>query len=257
MTSALIGYSGFVGSNLSCQAHFDEMFNTANIDSIRGQSFNLLVSAAAPGLKWRANRNPRDDWASIQRLTQCLDEVEADEAVLISTVDVYPYPIEVDENSAIEPSTATPYGRHRFKLEEYFLSRFNCVRIVRLPGLFGEGLKKNIIYDLLHQNCVEAISPQSVYQFYCLDDLWKDLQRVRKAEIERINFATEPVSAEVVARDAFGLSLENRQEHQAARYDFRTIHADIFGGPQGYIRNREQILNSLKQFLFRSGWRTT
>ena len=38
--SALIGYTGFVGSNLVRQHSFDAMFNSQNIDSISGRSPN-------------------------------------------------------------------------------------------------------------------------------------------------------------------------------------------------------------------------
>ena len=41
-SSALIGYTGFVGSTLLKQRSFDACFNSANIDQIAGRSFDLV-----------------------------------------------------------------------------------------------------------------------------------------------------------------------------------------------------------------------
>src|SRR4051812_29144381 len=64
----LIGHTGFVGSNLARQARFDATYNSANIDSIAGQEFDLLVIAGVRAEKWIANANPDQDRAGIERL---------------------------------------------------------------------------------------------------------------------------------------------------------------------------------------------
>jgi hypothetical protein len=45
---ALIGYSGFVGSTLLKQRHFDSLFRSTNIDEIVGKTFDMVVCAGAP-----------------------------------------------------------------------------------------------------------------------------------------------------------------------------------------------------------------
>ena len=52
MTDALIGYTGFVGSNLEATHEFGAKFNSRNITEIEGQSFGHLVCAGAPAKKW-------------------------------------------------------------------------------------------------------------------------------------------------------------------------------------------------------------
>ena len=55
MTDALIGYTGFVGSNLEATHEFGARYNSKNIAEIEGQSFGHLVCAGAPAKKWYAN----------------------------------------------------------------------------------------------------------------------------------------------------------------------------------------------------------
>ena len=112
MLKALIGHTGFVGGNLASQVAFDTTYNSTNIEDIRGRAYELVVCAGAPGAKWKANEDPDGDRASIERLMSCLASVSADHAVLISTVDVYPEPIKVNEETAIEQDEGSPYGRH-------------------------------------------------------------------------------------------------------------------------------------------------
>ena len=50
-SNALIGYTGFVGTALARQHDFDAFYNSKNIETIKGEHFNLVVCAGAYGLK--------------------------------------------------------------------------------------------------------------------------------------------------------------------------------------------------------------
>src|SRR5947209_18546431 len=102
MTRALIGYTGLVGGTLLRQTRFDDLYNRGNIESIAGRSYDLLVCAGAPAQKWLANREPGPDRANLERLMTALATVKARQVVLISTVDVWPIPVDVDEGSRID-----------------------------------------------------------------------------------------------------------------------------------------------------------
>ena len=165
MSDALIGYSGFVGGALLRSRTFDACYRSTNIDQIRGRSFDTIVCCGAPAEKWRANRDPEEDRARLATLTDALAEVSARHFVLISTVDVYPVPRNVDEHTAIDPAASQPYGRHRYELEEFCRAHFDAT-VVRLPGLYGRGLKKNVIFDLLNDRPVDAVPGNARFQFY-------------------------------------------------------------------------------------------
>ncbi len=249
MRTALIGHTGFVGGNLLRQGRWDELYNRSNVADLAGRSLDLVVSAGAPAVKWLANKEPEADWAALQALMRVLGEVKAREFVLISTVDVYPVPIEVDEDTVLDRRTGQPYGRHRLLLEDFVRQRFERSTIVRLPGLFGPGLKKNAIYDLLHDNRVDAIHQDGVFQFYDLATILADVEAARRAGLGLVNFATEPVSVREVAHEAFGIEFKNALPPPAPRYDFRTRHAAVFGGSGPYMRTRRQVLDALRRFV--------
>ena len=248
MADALVGYTGFVGSNLLRQRTFDDLYNSRNIENIAGRQYELLVCSGAPAEKWKANREPEQDYQNIQRLLTCLERVSAREVIVVSTVDVYPVPHAVDEYSLIDESRCHPYGRHRLLLEKSLVERFDAT-VIRLPGLFGKGLKKNIIYDLLHHNHIEQVHSESVFQFYHLDNLWGDIRKARGHGLKLINFATEPMSVCEVAHSSFGIDFDNRPNDGPAQYDFRSRHAALFGGSNGYLYSKQQVLAAMATFV--------
>ena len=247
-SSALIGYTGFVGSNLARQRSFDEFFNSKNIHEISDRNFDLIVCAAAPAEKWKANKDPDADRATVERLIRSLEDVDAEKFVLISTVDVFANPVGVDEDSPTPLASLHAYGRNRRMLEEVIGSRFDAL-IVRLPGLYGMGLKKNVIYDFLTDNDTQKIDSRGVFQFYGLDRLWRDISTALDAELPLVHCATEPVSVAEVARDAFGIDFSNELTATPARYDMRTRYAELFGGKAPYFETKERVLAGIKAFV--------
>lgn len=150
MTSCLIGYTGFVGSNLDQQYTFSDRYNSKNIAEIEGKSYELCICAGVKAQKWVANQQPELDLSEIKALINHLESVKINQFVLISTIDVYPNPVQVDEDSNIDRSQHHAYGLNRLYLEEWVAKHYEKHLIIRLPGLFGHNIKKNFIYDILH-----------------------------------------------------------------------------------------------------------
>lgn len=150
MKKALIGYTGFVGSNIDSKTEFDYKFNSKNINEIKGKSFDLIVCAGVRAQKWFANQYPQEDFNQIEELIKILEQVNTKKFVLISTIDIYKNPNNVNENTKIEVEGLHSYGRNRYYLEKWVENHFDNHLIVRLPALFGDGLKKNFIYDLIN-----------------------------------------------------------------------------------------------------------
>jgi len=148
--AALIGHTGFVGATLARQAAFDARYNSATIAESAGQSFATVVCAAAPGSMLEANTAPEQDRAKIHALIDQLSAMKADRFILISSIAVLADFAGGDDEGTSAFQTKLAYGRHRRELEAFVEDRFADHLIVRLPALFGEGLRKNFIFDLMN-----------------------------------------------------------------------------------------------------------
>lgn len=146
----LVGYSGFVGSNV-CKNHcFDKLINSKNIDESFGTNPDLCVYCGVRAEKFIANSEPENDLNVVLNAIENIIKINPKKFVLISTSDVYKNTVGVDENTLIETTGLQPYGKNRYYLEEWVTQNQKDYHIIRLPGLFGENIKKNFIYDLIN-----------------------------------------------------------------------------------------------------------
>lgn len=247
---ALIGYTGFVGANLQQQSDYDCLYNSKNIDEMRGQHYDEVVCAGVSAVKWKANKDPEGDWQGIRNLLDVLESVQADRFTLISTIDVYADPAGYDESFDCHSKKNHAYGTHRLAVEDFCNEHFENNFVVRLPGLFGAGLKKNIIFDLLHDNCLEMINSQCSFQYYDLKHLWEDIQAMHSKGIRLANFFTAPVgSSEILERFFPGKSVGSNAGPEA-HYNLKTIHADLRGrGDRSYLYSKEEVLEDMATFI--------
>jgi len=247
--TCLVGYSGFVGSNLLAQTGFDDLYRSSNIHEIRGKSYGLLVCAGVPAVKWHANKYPEEDRANIDGLLDHLSAVQSERLVLISTVDVYPVTTGVDESFDCTGIPNHAYGTHRLHLEQQLTKLFRGVYTLRLPGLFGAGLKKNVIYDLLHDNCLSAINPASVFQYYDLSGLWADINSALNHQLSLVNLTTEPIPTQAILDKFFPGKEVGSQAGKPVRYDISTRYAPAFGKSGEYRFDAGEVLAQLAQFI--------
>ena len=302
---ALVGYTGFVGSNIYAAGDFDAVYNSKNIKEAYGTNPDLLIYAGLRAEKYLANNAPEKDMELIYQAEENISKINPKTLVLISTIDVFKNPKGVDENTAIDIENLHPYGYNRYQLELWVREKYPDALIIRLPGLFGKNIKKNFIYDYINlipfmlkeekfnelaerdPELKDYYTPQdngfykvnvsdddkevlkdkfrtlgfsalnftdsrSVYQFYNLGRLWDDIQIALHNGIKLWHPATEPVSAGDVYKYLSGKEFKNELGGVPADYDYRTIYSDVFAGNDGYISDKEQVLNEIKEFVRKS-----
>lgn len=149
LNKCLIGYSGFVGSNILLKSDFHYKYNSKNINDVKNKEFDLLICSSIPSDMQLANANPDKDLSNILELLNILKHVKAEIAVLISTIAVYPQPVIYNENT-VDFISDSIYGKNRKIAEEEFKNIFKNNIIIRLPALFGKNLKKNFIFDIIN-----------------------------------------------------------------------------------------------------------
>lgn len=100
--NALVGYTGFVGSNLVETGQFQAVYNSKNITEAYGTKPDLLVYAGIRAEKYLANSHPSKDMEQILQAEENIKKIQPGKLVLISTIDVFKEPKFVDENSEID-----------------------------------------------------------------------------------------------------------------------------------------------------------
>lgn len=248
MNNALIGFSGFVGSALLKQKSFEALYRSTNIDNIDGQAFDTVVCAGAPAQKWIANQEPDKDLRKINKLITHLEHLTCKTFVLISTVDVFKNPNGINEKTIVEESGLHAYGLHRRLLEKFVETHFKTHLIVRLPGLVGPGLRKNIIFDFLNHNNLHAIDSRSVFQFYPMINLWYDIQTALNSGLNLVHLTAEPISVADVSEKGFGKIFNQTVTTAPAKYDLRTQHASLFGGHGHYQYNSRETIQAIRAY---------
>ncbi len=248
INNALIGSTGFVGTTLSRQAIFGSFFRSGTISEIAGKKFDCVVCSAAPAQKWIANREPDADLKNIEGLIAHLAQISCDSFVLISTVDVFKRPVHVKEDAGIDEDGLHAYGLHRRMLEKFVQSHFDNHLIVRLPGLVGPGLRKNVIFDFLNANHLNAIDCRSVFQFYPIVNLWYDIQIALKHNLRLVHLTAEPISVEDVSKLGFNKPFDHMLPNPPVLYDMQTHYAELFCGMGPYQYNRRTSLQAIRTY---------
>lgn len=147
---ALVGYTGFVGSNIYEAGQFDAVYNSQNIEEAYGTNPDLLIYSGLRAEKYLANNAPEKDMELILQAEENIAKINPKRLVLISTIDVFKNPQKVDEASVIDTENLHAYGYNRYQLEVWVREKYPDALIIRLPGLFGKNIKKNFIYDYIN-----------------------------------------------------------------------------------------------------------
>ncbi len=297
----LVGYTGFVGSNLALAERFDGLYNSKNISDAFGTNPDVLYYSGVPAQKFIANKFPDEDLKIIENAFENIRKINPKKVVLISTVDVYKEPQGKDEDSFMDRENLHPYGLNRLILEDMVRENFSDYLIVRLPGLYGKNLKKNFIYDFLsfipsmlnekkyeelnHKNnqissfytladngfykfnenadrakakkifedvgfsALNFTDSRGVFQFYNLEYLYKDIQIAIENGVKTLNIATEPVTISEIYNALTGKEFENHITDNVPYYDFKTKYAQLFGGKNGYIQDKNFVLCDIKKYV--------
>ncbi len=238
---ALVGYTGFVGSNLYAAANgeIDSLYNSKNIEEAYGTNPDLLIYAGLRAEKYLANTAPLKDNETIIQAENNIKKINPQKLVLISTIDVFKTPVNVNEESKIDTKHLHAYGYNRYQLEKWVRENYPDTLIIRLPGLFGKNIRKNFIYDfmniipyMLQQQKMDELSEKdpelkNYYEiqengFYKVKVLEENEKTILKNKFRNLNFTALNFT-------------DSRSKYQF--YNLRRLWEDI----QTAVRNNLQV----------------
>ena len=299
--TVLVGSTGFVGGNLLAAYPFDAAYHSTDVQNGFGRDNGLVVYAGVPAAMYLANADPAADLAVMAAARENLRRLAPKKVVLISSICVFADSRGKTEADEPTPEGLAPYGANRLQLERWVREDWPDALIVRLPALYGKGLKKNFLYDL-HTitpallrpdkyrqlaaeselvriayedagngfyklsgkadpaalrawfaaapfNALAFTDSRSVYQFYDLARLWRDIQTALDADLRVLHLATPPLSAARVYEAFTGKTFTNHLPGTPFDYDLRTRHAALLGGAGEYLCTEPECLTAVCDFL--------
>jgi hypothetical protein len=240
----LIGNTGLVGKTLKKNISFDIEFNSSNINYLKNINIDNsdLYLSCLPATKWLVNKDPVQDLKIINSIFNIISNYKYNKIILISTIDIYNNSPLLSNEDYIPKIKHLNYGSNRL-LFEYLLYtlNYNSIQIFRLPAIFGDGLKKNIIFDLLNNNNINQININSIYQWFDLNDLNFYIEKFRDVQ-GAINLFPEPLETIDILK-LFNFQIKN--SYNRIEYNYMTKYDN-----SGYIYQKEDSLKKIKDFIY-------
>ena len=240
---ALIGYTGFIGSNLLDFNKKLIKYNSKNIYKIRNRKFDIVICAGTSSKIWLSKKNPIEDKKKIKNLIDNLQTIKTKKFVLISTSEVYGKKKNCVETNQNLHNINNNYGLNRLMLENFVEKKFQNNFILRLPIVYGKNFSKNCIYDLINKNEIHKLNGSDLIQIYNVSNLKKDIKFAIKNKINKLNISSKPIKLSMLANKFFKIKLKNNKK-------FRKIDIkSIYGKNNGYFFSQNKTQKDLSIFL--------
>ena len=184
----LIGSHGLFGNEI-CKFYTPvHVYNSDNIHELAQEQFDTVICAAPSANRRIAQHNSQCDSDSIDQIIAALSAQRIQRLVLIGTIDAVVYP-------------DTVYGRNRLRLETFVKQEFEHHYVLRFGNIVGANIKKNVLFDLKHDQFLDSINLDSVTQWYPLDRLQTDIEYALSHSSYEQTLVSDPIQVkEIVER---------------------------------------------------------
>ena len=217
----LVGSTGFVGGNLLAKHTFAAECHSSDITAQYGTRPDLCVYAGVPAAMFLANADPEADLAVMRAARENIRQIAPKRLVLISSIAVLADSRGVYEDSPAQDTEGLPaYGKNRLQLERWVREDFPDALIVRLPALYGAGIRKNFLFDL-HTITPAMLRPEKYSELAAKSPLVKSAYTLADNGFYKLNGTADPAAL----RDFFAASDFNALAFTDARsrYQFYNL----------------------------------
>lgn len=217
----LVGSTGFVGGNLLAKHTFAAECHSSDITAQYGTRPDLCVYAGVPAAMFLANADPEADLAVMRAARENIRQIAPKRLVLISSIAVLADSRGVYEDSPAQDTEALPaYGKNRLQLERWVREDFPDALIVRLPALYGAGIRKNFLFDL-HTITPAMLKPEKYSELAAKSPLVKSAYTLADNGFYKLNGTTDPAAlrAFFAANDFNALAFTDAR----SRYQFYNL----------------------------------
>jgi dTDP-4-dehydrorhamnose reductase len=195
-TVCMLGRNGFIGRTVYkvLQQNFSMVEESEPCD--------VLVNCAGFSRMYEAEKNPAKMEQVEDLIFKRIEKVQFSHLIHLSTI-------------YIESSPEHAYSKVKKKIENRIMSRWPKATILRLASVIGEGLQKNVLFDLVHGFPL-WVTPDSVYNYISSKEVGNLLcWFVENPLAETINVgASESISvSEIVKMLGVTTSYGNEKNH--------------------------------------------
>ena len=217
----LVGSTGFVGGNLLAKHTFAAECHSSDITAQYGTRPDLCVYAGVPAAMFLANADPEADLAVMRAARENIRQIAPKRLVLISSIAVLADSRGVYEDSPAQDTEGLPaYGKNRLQLERWVREDFPDALIVRLPALYGAGIRKNFLFDL-HTITPAMLRPEKYSELAAKSPLVKSAYTLAGNGFYKLNGTADPpaLRAFFAANDFNALAFTDAR----SRYQFYNL----------------------------------
>ena len=217
----LVGSTGFVGGSLLAGHTFTAACHSSDITAQYGTRPDLCVYAGVPAAMFLANADPEADLAVMRAARENIRQIAPKSLVLISSIAVLADSRGVYEDSPAQDTEGLPaYGKNRLQLERWVREDFPDALIVRLPALYGAGLKKNFLFDL-HTITPAMLRPEKYDELAAKSALVQSAYTLADNGFYKLNATADPAAlrAFFAANDFNALAFTDAR----SRYQFYNL----------------------------------
>ena len=129
------------------------------------------------------------------------------------------------------------------------MKNFDNFLIIRLTALVGKHLKKNILYDIKNKFQLDKINKNSVYQYYPIDNLSKDVEKLSNEKNKVIHLNSEPIKVCEILNDNNLSLLDGGLIKKKELYNLKSIYSKKYMNIRSYFYNKKKILSYIKKYL--------
>ena len=216
MKICVIGCNGFVGSTI--YSYFDNKHDIYGIcsrdETIPTNKFDVVINCAGNAKKYLARANPSKDFSTVN-IFQTILKLKFKKLIHISSIDASHHP---DNNYTISKLIA----------EECCKLYYPDSVILRLGGLVGKNLKKNIVFDIINNRNLHSTF-DSIYNYISTQEVAKIIHRIIKLKIKNkiINVAAStPINTKEIIEEAKNKSIFFNKQEGSDRYVYKNINLD-------------------------------
>lgn len=218
--NALIGSHGVIGQSLQDHMRFDMVFNSNNINQLPSQLDTVIV-AAPSGNRLAVNRGTVNDKQACNSIITAVQQAQPNHVILLGSVD-----------SVTAPNTE--YGANRQYLE-HALTNTVPTTVIRLCTLIGTRIKKNMLYDIKHNQFLDEIDSGAWLQWCLLDDLPMLITQAVPGTV--FDLVSEPIqNLDVMQRYSPGVPLISKS-------------VSLYYNQRPYVYTQDQIFAAMDRYM--------